>query len=51
MPSSEKNRTAAEAMERWVDFQEGLSSDKRGLFHRDGRASKKVIEYWQTQRT
>jgi hypothetical protein len=29
MPSSEKNRTAAEAMERWVDFQDGLSSGKR----------------------
>jgi hypothetical protein len=29
MPSSEKNRTAAEAMERWVHFQDGLSSDKR----------------------
>ena len=29
MPSSEKDRIAAEAMERWVHFQEGLSSDKR----------------------
>jgi hypothetical protein len=29
MPSSEKNRTAAEAVERWVDFQDGLSSVKR----------------------
>ena len=28
MPSSEKDRIAAEAMERWVHFQDGLSSDK-----------------------
>jgi hypothetical protein len=29
MPSPEKDRLAAEAMQCWVDFQEGLSSDKR----------------------
>ena len=29
MPSPEKDRLAAEAMECWVDFQEGLTSDKR----------------------
>ena len=29
MPSPEKDRLAAEAMECWVDFQQGLSSDKR----------------------
>ena len=29
MPTSEKDRLAAEAMDRWEDFQEGLSSDKR----------------------
>ncbi len=29
MPSPEKDRLAAEAMQRWVDFQEGLCSDKR----------------------
>jgi hypothetical protein len=29
MPASEKDRLAAEAMERWADFQEGLSSGKR----------------------
>jgi len=29
MPSPEKDRLAAEAMECWVDFQDGLSSDKR----------------------
>ena len=27
--SAEKNRLAAEAMECWADFQDGLSSDKR----------------------
>ena len=29
MPSPEKDQLAAEAMECWVDFQQGLSSDKR----------------------
>jgi hypothetical protein len=29
MPSPEKDRLAAEAMECWVDFQDGLTSDKR----------------------
>jgi hypothetical protein len=29
MPTSEKDRLAAEAMDRWEDFQEGLSSEKR----------------------
>ena len=29
MPSPEKDRLAAKAMESWADFQEGLSSDKR----------------------
>jgi len=29
MPSPEKDPLAAEAMECWVDFQQGLSSDKR----------------------
>ena len=29
MPSSEKDRLAAEAMQCWADFQEGLSSDKQ----------------------
>jgi hypothetical protein len=29
MPPSEKDRIAAEAMERWADFQDGLTSDKR----------------------
>ena len=29
MLSPEKNRLAAEAMECWADFQDGLSSDKR----------------------
>ena len=29
MPSPEKDRLAAEAMQCWVDFQEGLSSEKR----------------------
>ena len=29
MPPPEKDRLAAEAMECWVDFQEGLTSDKR----------------------
>jgi hypothetical protein len=29
MPSPEKDRLAAEAMECWADFQAGLSSDKR----------------------
>ncbi len=29
MPSPEKDRLAAGAMECWVDFQDGLSSDKR----------------------
>ena len=29
MPDSEKDRLAAEAMDRWEDFQEGLSLDKR----------------------
>jgi hypothetical protein len=29
MPPSRKDRLAAEAMERWADFQESLSSDKR----------------------
>ena len=29
MPSPEKDRLAAEATECWVDFQQGLSSDKR----------------------
>ena len=28
MPSPEKDQLAAEAMECWVDFQQGLSSDK-----------------------
>jgi hypothetical protein len=29
MPTSEKDRLAAEAMDRWEDFQESLSSEKR----------------------
>ena len=29
MPTSEKDRLAAEAMDRWEDFQETLSSEKR----------------------
>jgi hypothetical protein len=29
MPTSEKDRLAAEAIDRWADFQEGLSSEKR----------------------
>jgi hypothetical protein len=29
MPSSERDRIAAEAMDRWAHFQVGLSSDKR----------------------
>lgn len=29
MSSSEKDRLAAEAMQCWADFQDGLSSDKR----------------------
>jgi hypothetical protein len=29
MPASEKNRLAAEAMDRWEDFQISLSSEKR----------------------
>lgn len=29
MPSPEKDRLAAEAMECWADLQDGLSSDKR----------------------
>jgi len=29
MPSPEKDRLAAEAMECWADFQDGLSSNKR----------------------
>jgi hypothetical protein len=29
MLSPEKNRLAAEALECWADFQDGLSSDKR----------------------
>ncbi len=29
MPTSEKDLLAAEAMDRWADFQEGLSSEKR----------------------
>jgi hypothetical protein len=29
MPDSEKDRLAADAMDRWEDFQEGLSSEKR----------------------
>ena len=29
MLSKEKDRVAAEAMQRWADFQESLSSDKR----------------------
>jgi hypothetical protein len=29
MPTSEKDLLAAEAMDRWEDFQEGLSSEKR----------------------
>ena len=29
MPSLEKDRLAAEAMQCWADFQEGLSSDKQ----------------------
>ena len=31
MPSPEKDRLAAEAMQCWADFQEGLSSDKRNI--------------------
>jgi hypothetical protein len=29
MPTSEKDRLAAEAMDRWEDFQQSLSSEKR----------------------
>ena len=29
MPTSEKDRRAAEAMDRWEDFKESLSSEKR----------------------
>ena len=29
MPTSEKDRLAAEAMDRWEEFQESLSSEKR----------------------
>jgi hypothetical protein len=29
MPTSEKDLLAAEVMDRWEDFQQGLSSDKR----------------------
>jgi hypothetical protein len=38
LPPSEKDQSAAEAMDRWLEFQEGLSSEKRRYPIRQFRA-------------